>query len=329
MNWFNQNRWLGTFLILFGIATIAAACFLLSAKAGKDDALARFQQAVIEKNRLERLDPFPNEANFRKMKLHLENYGATLNKLKEELKARVPNPPPIAPNEFQTRLRQSMLAVSDRARANRVRLPDNFALGFEEYTTALPTTTAAPLLGQELAQTEGLLNLLIDAHVDGITAFTRKPLPDERSAAAAPTPAPAASRSRGPAAAPAAELIQRGVIDISFAAAPSAFRKVLNQIVSSPQQFCVIRLLHVRNDKDKGPPREQPVAAAGSAATAGATAAPPTTTAGTPVSPATTTLAAAAGTAKAPASGGAALNFIVGNEHVQASARIELLRFTF
>src|ERR1044071_5793152 len=98
MNWFGQNRWLGTLLIVFAIATIGALYFLFSAKSNSNDAQAKFQEAVTEKNRLERLDPFPNEANHRKMKMHLENYTAALTKLKDELKARVPNPPPLAPN---------------------------------------------------------------------------------------------------------------------------------------------------------------------------------------------------------------------------------------
>lgn len=302
MNWFNQNRWLGTFLVVFGLALVGALYFLFSARSSSNEALARFQETVTEMNRLERLDPFPSEANFRKMKLHLENYGAALTKLKEELKARVPPPPPLAPNEFQTRLRQSMVTVSERARANRVKLPDNFALGFDEYTAALPNTAAAPLLGQELGQIEALLNLVIDAHVDGITAFVRRPLPEERGAAgASPAPAPAARPSPAANAVPGSELVQRGVIDLTFASAPSAGRKVLNQIVSSPQQFYVVRTLHVRNEKDKGPAREQ---------------SPQPGAAATPAQP----------TPAKPAQPGA-LNFIVGNEHIDISARIELLRF--
>lgn len=299
MNWFGQNRWLGTFLVVFGIATIAAVCFLFSAKSSSNEALARFQEASNEKNRLERLDPFPSEANHRKMKLHLENYSTTLNKMKEELKARVSSPPPLAPNEFQSHLRQSMIAVAERARTNRVKLPNNFALGFEEYTTALPTTTAAPLLGQELTQIESLLNLLIDARVDGITAFTRKPLSEERGAAATPAPSPRPGAPAGAVGGP--QLIERGVVDVTFSSAPSAGRRVLNQVVSSPQHFYILRLLHIRNEKDKGPLREQAVQT-------GAAAAQPVP-------------------AKPPSN--SALNFIVGNEHIEASARIELLRFTF
>jgi hypothetical protein len=300
MNWFNQNRWLGTFLIVFGIAALAALYFLFSARSSANEALARFQTAVSEKNRLERLDPFPSEANFRKMKQHLENYASTLQKLKTELKARVPDPVPLAPNEFQVHLRQAMLEVAERARNNGVRLPENFALGFDEYTAALPATNAAPLLGQELTGIQSLLNLIIDARVDGITALARRPLPEEHGAAAIPAPSPRGAAPAGNGG--ATQVVDRGVVDVTFAAAPSSARKVLNQIVSAPQQFYVVRTLHVHDEKDKGPAREQPPAQTG------APAVPPAQPKPSPTG---------------------AINFIVGNEHIETSAQIELVRFKF
>lgn len=303
MNWFRQNRWLGTFLIVVGVLTIGALYFLISARSQSNEALARFQEAVNEKNRLETLDPFPSEANFRKMKLHLENYSAALNKLKEDLKTRIPSPAPLAPNEFQSRLRQAMLAVGEKARTNKVKLPDNFALGFDEYTTTLPNTAAAPLLGQELNQIEALVNILIEARVDGINVFRRQPLPEEGRAVAAATPTPSPRPAGSPAATPGAKLVERATLDLSFSSAPSAMRRVLNQIVSIPQQFYVVRLLHVRNEKEKGPPREET---------------------GQGAATATTTQPASA---KPPPN--AALTFIVGNEHIETAARVELLRPTF
>jgi hypothetical protein len=291
MNWFQQNRWLGTFLIGFGGAILLSLILLWLAHSGFEEANARFSDAANERSRLERLDPFPSEANYRKMKVHLENYAASLDKFKEELKAHVLPAPPLAPNEFQSRLRQAMIAVSEKARANKVKVPDNFGLGFEEFTTRLPNTAEAPLLGQQLSQVELLMNILCDAHVDAVTALTRAPLPPE--AAAATTKKPAAPA--GP------QMVERAIVDLTFTSSPSAARKVLNQIASSNHQIFITRTLHVRNEKEKGPPREQG-SAAGTAAT---TAAP----------------------AKAP--GNAALNFIVGNEHIETSARIELVRFTF
>src|SRR5205085_2902794 len=84
--------------------------------------------------RLEHLSPFPNEENFRKTQEALDNYVASLNKLKEELKAQSVPVSPLAPNEFQSRLRQAIVNTTEKARTNRVKLPENFHLGFDEFT---------------------------------------------------------------------------------------------------------------------------------------------------------------------------------------------------
>jgi hypothetical protein len=145
--------------------------------------------------------------------------------------------------------------------------------------------------------------MIIEARVDGITALVRAPLPEERGPATIPTPA--AGRKPAPAATPAAgtKMLERGILDVTFDSTPSAARKILNQLASSNQQFYITRTVHIKNEKDKGPARELP--AAGASATPVAAATP-----GKPVP-------------------GAALSFIVGNEHIETSARIELVRFTF
>jgi len=300
MNWFQQNRWLGTFLIIVGVATLLSAFFLWRAHNSFEEASARFNEVASERNRLEHLDPFPSDANYQKMKVHIENYGGAVEKMKEDLKIRMLPITPFAPNEFQSRLRQVTLATSEKARANKVKLPPSFYMGFEEFTASLPNTAAAPLLSQQLSQIALLMNILIDARVDSLTALHRTSLAEERGAAPAATPIP--GRKPGGTAASGPTMIERNIVDLTFVAAPSAARKVLNQIASSSQQFYIIRTLHVRNQKEKGPPREQTAEGAGPSGTQ-------------------------SDASKAPANG--ALKFIVGNEHIETSARIEMLRFTF
>ena len=291
MSWYRDNRWLGNFVIAFAGAALLALWFLFHAKSGFAEASAQFNDAATERNRLEHLNPFPNEENFRKTRAALDNYGVTLNKLKEELRAQMVPIAPLAPNEFQSRLRRAIVSTTEKARANRVKLPGNFHLGFDEFTTTLPTTAAAPLLGQELAQAELLFGILIDARVDAIAAVKRTAPPAQ--ATAAPTPS---KKPSGPANAAPPALVERSIVDLTFTASPSAMRKVLNQIASSDRQFFIVRTLYVRNEQLKGPSREQ------------SNAAP------------------AAATPTAPTSG---LKFIVGNEHVETTATIEMLRFAF
>jgi hypothetical protein len=299
MNWLQQNKFLGAFLIALGGATLLAIVLLLLARSGFNNASDRLNETATELNRLQNLNPFPNDANLQAMKAQTAEYGVAIDKAKEELKTRALPVRPMQPNEFQARLRETVTKVVEKARTNRVKLPENFFLGFDEFSAALPSNDAAPLLGQQLAQVELIANILIDARIDAINAFKRQPLPEERASA---TPTPAASRGRrNSGAVSGPKLIGRSRIEATFASSPSAARRVINQIASATQQFYIIRTLHVVNEKDKGPARAQsaPQAAAPEAA-------------------------AAAGTKS-----NAALNFIVGTEHIQTSADIELIRFKF
>jgi hypothetical protein len=287
MTWFRENRFLGT----FGVALLVAFWFLLRAKSDWNEASTRFRNTATELDRLERLAPYPNTDNLRTMKAHAEDYSTALAKLKEELKMRVAPAAALAPNEFQSHLRIALNAVTDKARASKVKLPDKFYLGFNDYVSALPIESVAASLGQELGQIEWFVNGLLDAHVDALTAFRRLPLPEENNLSAA-----------GPRAMPETagnKLFQRNVVEATFSSTPGAARKLINQIAAAHQPFCIIRLLHVRNENEKGPPRE-------SAGETSAASVPAPSTA-----------------SKVPA-----LNFIVGNEKIETTATIEFLRLT-
>jgi hypothetical protein len=305
MKWFQQNRAFGMLLIGFASCALLTGALLYWRWSAWNDARRGFTEMVAERYRLGSLDPFPNDANYRKLQGYLERYSAALDKFKGQLKSEVAPAPPLAPNEFQSRLRQATLATLDRARANNVKLPDRFQLGFDEFARAMPDTAVTPLLGQELSQIQMLVNILLDAKVDSVTSLRRAPLPQERGASPTPTPPSVPGRTVAtakPGSTPAPTLIERNIVDISFKAAPGAARRVLNEIAASTGQFFIIRTLYVHNEKDKGPPRER-----------GASPTPPPSAQASPAQP----------------GAAAALNFIVGNEHIEVSATIEMLRFTF
>lgn len=305
MKWFQQNRSLGTLLIVLGICALLAAILLFCAGSKWAAARREFDAAAAERTRLQRLDPIPSAANYEKLKVLLGNYSAGLDKFKEELKKEVAPAPPLAPNEFQSHLHQAVIATLNRARTNKVKLPDKFQLGFDEFSTALPKTTVAPLLGQELSQMQMLVGILLDAKVDSVTSLHRAALREEREVAPTPTPVPArkggSTRGQQPAGPSTTNLVERNIVDITFKAAPAVARKVLNEIVGSNEQFFIIRTLYVHNENDKGPSR-----------TRTAETSPPVTETPGVTQP-----------------GNAPLHFIVGNEHIEISARIEMVRFMF
>ena len=303
MNWFQQNRFLGTFLAALACATLLSGYFLLHEKGAAAEQGERLDATINELNRLRASAPFPNEENLRKTKAQTDSYRTSLQALEVELKTRMFPRPPLQPNEFQAQLRQAVIDVSERARASKVQLPENFNLGFDEYATSLPNSVAAPRLGRQLRAIEWLVNTLVDTHVDSINSLTRSALPEEKTAA---TPTPPPARSRGGTAPKAAEengkIVDSTSVSLLFTGSPAAARKMFNQVTSAKEQFYIIRTLQVKNQADKGPKRGEPVAPG--AAT---------------VSPAA---AGADGKVSEPG-----ITFIVGSEHLNVTAKIEIVRF--
>jgi len=179
-----------------------------------------------------------------------------------------------------------------------VQLPESFNLGFDEYATSLPNTAAAPHLGRQLRAIEWIANTIVDAHVDSLQSLTRSTLPEEMV-----TSAPTAGRTRGDKESKTPETSARIVdstsIDIAFSGSPAAARRILNQIAAAKEQAYVIRTLQVRNRAEKGPERgdKETATVAGPFAQAGAKE--------------------------------QGISFIVGTEHLNVAAKIEILRFNF
>ncbi|HEY1769223.1 MAG TPA: Amuc_1100 family pilus-like protein [Chthoniobacterales bacterium] len=299
MNWFAQNKFLGSYLAALALATILALVFLLHEKSGADDEQTRLDTMVAELTRLRSGSPFPNGANLRKMRAQTASYRDSLGKLKEELKARTLPAPALEPDEFQAQLRQAVNAIDEQAAAAKVKLPANFYLGFEEYATSLPNAVAAPLLGRELKAVAMLVGSMIDAHIDSLESLVLAPLPEEK-----PTPAPTPGRTLRGATNTGPAIVRADGIEITFAAAPAAARKILNQIATASEQLFIIRTLVVKNPADKGPKRAGP---ADTTATAVTTTTPPAHPNG-------------ANPAASPT-----VSFIVGTEHITVAAKVDIV----
>ena len=298
MNWFIQDRFVGSFLGALGVATLFSLWFLFYEKSQANEAQSQLESTVAELNRLRSSSLFPNDENLKKTKAQTDAYRSSLLALENELKTRMFPLLPLEPNEFQAQLRLAVTAVQDRATASKVQLPANFNLGFDEYATSLPNSEAAPLLGRQLRAIEWIANTIIDGHADALTALTRSPLPEEKPAAT-PSPRPKARTTAGPASGTAEKIVESTSIHLTFTGSPAAARRILNQIGAAKDQFYVLRTLVVKNQVDKGPKR----------GAAEATAPP----------------------AQAPSSGAKpkepGIAFIVGTEHVDATARIEIVKF--
>jgi hypothetical protein len=300
MSWFQQDKFGAGFFVALALATLLSLFFLLREKGTADAARSRLESNVAELTRLRRSVPFPSEENLRKTRAQSDSYRSSLIALEHKMKARMFPELPIQPNEFQAQLRAATTDVTEHAQAARVRLPGNFHLGFDEYATSLPDSLAAPRLGRQLRAIQWLANTVVETHIDSINSLSRAPLPEE-PAAFIPTPAHARSGRPPKAAGGKEKIMEWATVDLAFSGSPAAVRRALNQIATAPEQFYVLRALRIKNQVDKGPPRGGPER----------------------VPVADPSPAGATGKETAPN-----ISFIVGTEHVDVAAKVEILQFS-
>ena len=118
---------------------------------------------------------FPSDANYEKLKVHLENYSAALDKFKEELKTEVaPALARLRPMNFSRVYARRRSPTCNRARVEQREAAGQISSRLRRiYHRPAETQLSAPLLGQELSQMQMLINILLDAKVDSVTSFHR------------------------------------------------------------------------------------------------------------------------------------------------------------
>src|SRR5436853_7549320 len=136
MNLFRENPFWGGFIAIAGGALLVALGLLWWTRSSFADAMASYQDSATEQTRLESGNPYPSQTNVAKMKTYLDEYKGALDKLTTERKTHMLPETPLAPNEFQTRLRQAIRAVAEDARSHSVKMPPGFTLGFDDFGSA-------------------------------------------------------------------------------------------------------------------------------------------------------------------------------------------------
>ena len=303
MNWVKENRFLTGFFAVMLVAVAALGWLLTSAKARYEEANTGYEEKAGELNRLQGLNPFPNAQNLKLIEAQKTEATAAIKALQTKLSAKAFPFEAMTPEQFQDKLRASVTAVVAKAAEARVRLPEKFYLGFDRYQTEPPDEAAAVPLGHQLKAVEWAILQLIESRAIELRTLTRDELPTERGAKARPESADAPAKGKGDR---GAGQMARHAFDLVALMEQSSFTKFLNTIVSATApQFYVPRLVVVHNEKEKGPAKGM------------VTGAPAAPSPGNPAVP---------GASGSPAGGGS--SYIVGEEKIEASLRLEVVDFT-
>lgn len=319
MNWIQENKFLSGFLAAVIVGVGVFGYLLYSAMGAHEEISTRYTQQAAELKRLQGLQPYPDEENLKKVRDQKQAVTDATATLRATLSTMEFPVQPMTPEQFQDRLRAAVTDLTTKMKAANIQPPktDRFYMGFEEYQATLPKPEAAPLLGRQLQAIDFVLNVLVNNKVDALNAVRRTPLPEEGLPGATGAPSPAAT---GPGAAAKTagksgpggakqELVSKLPFEVEFTSDQAKLRKSLNDIVSSKQQFYIVRSLVVSNEKQAGPPKAEPTPVGGDVA-----APPPTDASGSPAPAASPSPAAQ-------------LRFVLGTEKVNVGMRVDVVSF--
>ncbi len=249
MTWARNNKFLAGFFAFMAVAVIGLGYLLYTSWSAYSDTSDDYEKQATELVRLQTLVPYPDDANLKAYKAQRDVYARDSADLQASLTAWNRRLQPMTPPQFQEELKEAAADYVGKAVAGGLKLPQNFYLGFDAYRDSPPSDAAASPLDRQLKGVQIILNELLDSKVSSIVSVNRTPLVEESGAQPA-APAKGAKPGAG------SPLVSYYPFEVQFTGGQNQFRRFLNSIVHSKDQFFVVRTLAITNSKTKGPPRE-------------------------------------------------------------------------
>jgi hypothetical protein len=329
MDWIKQNKFLSSFLLVLLIAGGALGFLAFSAMGKYNTAYADYQAKASELNQLQTQQPYPEDANVKKMQEVQKAHQAAIESLHKDLfKAQLPLKKDLSPEKFQDNLRDAVRRVQGKA-AERggIEMPADFYLGFNAYQGVPPKQEAAAPLGRMLDSMELAINMLLESQIIKLDSIKHDPLPEEGAAPSpSSSPTPANQRDRDKDKDKSSGLVQRRGFEIQFESTEASFQNFLQALISSKQQFFIPVWISIASSMEKTPSKSETADISGGGNTTAAVAPVPADPSGgavaqpqPPVAPPQPVPAAASGKERA---------FVVGNETLKVTMRIEVVEFS-
>lgn len=213
-----------------------------------------------QQRRLERLQartPYPSPANVETLRTNIVIEGRFFTNLYTRLAAeQIEAPVDMEPAQFPLLMERVIRGLINKAAEAGIRLPENFAFGFDRYAQGeLPDAADIPRLVVQVKTMERLCDLLYAAHIAGLEKVERQVFEktgpreepnDPRRAirTAAPEPEQADLTDQAP---DSDGLLTRERFTLSFTGGDPALWDVLNSLADSPM-FAVVNTVTLESD---------------------------------------------------------------------------------
>jgi hypothetical protein len=276
MNWAQENKKLAGIVGVMVVGGLGLGVWLYLSWSGYSGAMEQWDQTQARINTLRAKKPTPTADNVAKRDKHLSEYADKVNQLRGALLAVQQGTKPISETEFQARLKDIAAEMKRLAKAAGVKdLPDDFALGFDKYSSQPPRSPEiAAELNVHLDAMQKLVTACIEAGVTSIDMLDRTKLENED----APVPTKAAPvvkpKAGAASAARKAKGVKKPVITEQAAAEPVLDRYPIKLLITTDQgpfqnlvntlchpgkmpYFMVLRLVRIENSRTDGPTKDE------------------------------------------------------------------------
>lgn len=243
MNWFKENPVVLAIAAAALVGTLAGGFFAMNAAVRQDEALASYTSAITNLRRLEGKQPFPNEANLKKVQAAVVDYKKSITDFADSLNEIEVPVSEISPQKFQDDLRVAADNLR-KATANKTTLPENFFFGFDAYRTQLPPQGETKELNREFLAIKKLIENIIPLGITSIDALVRH----AGAAPAAPDPKAAPPKPNEAVAKP----LPFDSFTLGITTPQNSFISAFDKIPANPG-FLVVRSMTIENTSPTAP----------------------------------------------------------------------------
>lgn len=260
MDWIRENKSLAAIFGIFGVASLALGYLLYDSwnayTEKKDNYLATGQQLTQMQNAV----LSPTDENVKKKQALVAEFAKEVDELGFALAELQPRVEPIKNIDFQAKLKNQVAEARKAAAQARMNLPPDFAFGFEDYTSNLPSETASTELSGYLDAMNELVNLFMKCGVESVDLLERSKLPVEQGTKAS-TGQPKNNRPAGrpgqPQVATGPAILEKSQISAILTLDQGPLQLLIMKLAapSEVMHFTNLRLLRIENQLQDGPLR--------------------------------------------------------------------------
>lgn len=266
MDWIRDNKPLAVILGIILAASLALGYLLFDSWSKYSETKDSYVGLGANVAQMRSMRLAPTEENLKAKQALVDEFAVQVNQLGKTLLILQPKVEPIKNIDFQAKLKEKVAEARKEAGLARLALPAEFAYGFDEYTSNLPSEAASTELSGYLDAMVTIVKLFMSCNVESVDVLDRSRLPVEDGGKAA-TPAPQQRNGRpgaGQMAQAGPSILEKRQISVVLTLDQGALQNLVTKLATPSDMpfFTTLRLLRIENQRQEGPARAEGATAA-------------------------------------------------------------------